>query len=233
MRKFFVCNKILSKFFVRSFDEGGISYSLEADRRHTIAEHEWWSDVPLGPQGPHDGLPDALRAPSAGARTFGTVVSRGLSLALTSRAVIAKIVGSVVALAILVAGLSACVALFLYLWVMPMHPMRALGWKEALARVHVRTQLGDARGCVPPPQAQVFLDSSGAPVRYVATIRFGQCGSFQEPSIKVFGEQGTLLQRIETFPQAPARMPSEADLARWVRGLTPGESFPYYASANP
>ncbi|MDB4941096.1 MAG: Hemolysin [Labilithrix sp.] len=23
---------------------------------------DWWSDVPIGPQGPHDGLPDAVRA---------------------------------------------------------------------------------------------------------------------------------------------------------------------------
>ena len=44
-------------------DDNRIYYPLDVERRHQIAEHEWWSDIPLAPQGPHDGLPDAQRGP--------------------------------------------------------------------------------------------------------------------------------------------------------------------------
>lgn len=39
-----------------------IYYPLHPQRRGDMSWAEWWEDVPKRPQGPHDGLPDALRA---------------------------------------------------------------------------------------------------------------------------------------------------------------------------
>jgi len=39
-----------------------IYYPLDPSRRNDMPWSAWWDDVPARPQGPHDGLPDALRA---------------------------------------------------------------------------------------------------------------------------------------------------------------------------
>ncbi|MBI5516311.1 MAG: cupin domain-containing protein [Deltaproteobacteria bacterium] len=39
-----------------------IYYPLHPSRRGDMPWSAWWDDVPARPQGPHDGLPDALRA---------------------------------------------------------------------------------------------------------------------------------------------------------------------------
>jgi uncharacterized cupin superfamily protein len=39
-----------------------IFYPLNPSRRQDMPEQYWWSDVPQRELGPHDGLPDALRA---------------------------------------------------------------------------------------------------------------------------------------------------------------------------
>lgn len=39
-----------------------IFYPLHPSRRQDMAPQDWWHDVPARPLGPHDGLPDALRA---------------------------------------------------------------------------------------------------------------------------------------------------------------------------
>jgi uncharacterized cupin superfamily protein len=39
-----------------------IFYPLHPSRRNDLTWSQWWDDVPVRPQGPHDGLPDALRA---------------------------------------------------------------------------------------------------------------------------------------------------------------------------
>lgn len=39
-----------------------IFYPLNPSRRADMAPSDWWDDVPAQPLGPHDGLPDALRA---------------------------------------------------------------------------------------------------------------------------------------------------------------------------
>ncbi len=38
-----------------------IYYPLHPSRRGDMAWSQWWDDVPVRPQGSHDGLPDALR----------------------------------------------------------------------------------------------------------------------------------------------------------------------------
>jgi uncharacterized cupin superfamily protein len=38
-----------------------IFYPLHPQRRGDLPHSEWWDDIPLRPQGPHDGKPDALR----------------------------------------------------------------------------------------------------------------------------------------------------------------------------
>ncbi len=38
---------------------------LHPHRRREVPAGQWWSDIPLGPQGPHDGKPDALRTKGA------------------------------------------------------------------------------------------------------------------------------------------------------------------------
>jgi uncharacterized cupin superfamily protein len=38
-----------------------IFYPLNPSRRGDLTWSQWWDDVPVRPQGPHDGLPDALR----------------------------------------------------------------------------------------------------------------------------------------------------------------------------
>jgi uncharacterized cupin superfamily protein len=38
-----------------------IFYPLHPSRRTDMKASDWWDDVPRHPQGPHDGLPDALR----------------------------------------------------------------------------------------------------------------------------------------------------------------------------
>lgn len=38
-----------------------IYYPLHPGRKADIPASEWWGDIPLAPQGPHDGLPDRLR----------------------------------------------------------------------------------------------------------------------------------------------------------------------------
>ncbi len=38
-----------------------IFYPLNPSRRSDLTSEQWWSDVPVQPQGPHDGLPDAQR----------------------------------------------------------------------------------------------------------------------------------------------------------------------------
>lgn len=38
-----------------------IYYPLNPSRRADMTWSNWWDDVPARPQGPHDGLPDALR----------------------------------------------------------------------------------------------------------------------------------------------------------------------------
>jgi len=39
-----------------------IYYPLHPSRRNDMTWSEWWDDVPVRPQGPHDGRPDAQRA---------------------------------------------------------------------------------------------------------------------------------------------------------------------------
>lgn len=39
-----------------------IFYPLHPQRKDQLAAKDWWSDIPLAPQGPHDGKPDVLRA---------------------------------------------------------------------------------------------------------------------------------------------------------------------------
>lgn len=39
-----------------------IFYPLNPGRRGDLPAREWWDDIPIGPQGSHDGKPDALRA---------------------------------------------------------------------------------------------------------------------------------------------------------------------------
>jgi uncharacterized cupin superfamily protein len=39
-----------------------IYYPLHAQRRLDLPSGRWWHDVPVGPQGSHDGMPDALRS---------------------------------------------------------------------------------------------------------------------------------------------------------------------------
>lgn len=39
-----------------------IYYPRHPSRRSDLTWSQWWDDVPARPQGPHDGLPDALRA---------------------------------------------------------------------------------------------------------------------------------------------------------------------------
>lgn len=47
-----------------------IYYPLNPQRRNDMPWSSWWDDVPARPQGPHDGLPDALRKrPPGGKRT--------------------------------------------------------------------------------------------------------------------------------------------------------------------
>ncbi len=41
-----------------------IYYPLHPGRRNDLAWSEWWADVPKRRMGPHDGMPDALRARS-------------------------------------------------------------------------------------------------------------------------------------------------------------------------
>ena len=43
-----------------------IFYPLNPSRRKDLTWSQWWDDVPVRPQGPHDGLPDALRARRVG-----------------------------------------------------------------------------------------------------------------------------------------------------------------------
>ncbi|MGH7923278.1 MAG: cupin domain-containing protein [Candidatus Binatus sp.] len=38
-----------------------IYYPLHPGRRDDLPASEWWDDIPKHPQGPHDGMPDALR----------------------------------------------------------------------------------------------------------------------------------------------------------------------------
>lgn len=38
-----------------------IFYPLNPSRKQDLKASDWWDDLPLQPQGPHDGLPDALR----------------------------------------------------------------------------------------------------------------------------------------------------------------------------
>ena len=45
----------------RSKSTNRIFYPLNPSRRADIPASEWWDDIPLHPQGPHDGLPDRLR----------------------------------------------------------------------------------------------------------------------------------------------------------------------------
>jgi len=45
-----------------------ISYPLHPQRRNDMPWSAWWEDVPKRPMGPHDGMPDALRAKSPGRR---------------------------------------------------------------------------------------------------------------------------------------------------------------------
>jgi uncharacterized cupin superfamily protein len=42
-----------------------IYYPLNPVRREQIRWSEWWDDIPLRAQGPHDGLPRAVRARNA------------------------------------------------------------------------------------------------------------------------------------------------------------------------
>jgi uncharacterized cupin superfamily protein len=42
-----------------------IYYPLHPQRRNDLPSSEWWDDVPKNRLGPHDGMPDALRARSA------------------------------------------------------------------------------------------------------------------------------------------------------------------------
>jgi uncharacterized cupin superfamily protein len=44
-----------------------IFYPLHPQRRGDMPWSHWWNDVPLRPQGPHDGKPDALRKKERGA----------------------------------------------------------------------------------------------------------------------------------------------------------------------
>lgn len=44
----------------RSKPENRIVYPLNPERRGM--REDWWDDAPVGPLGPHDGLPDAVRA---------------------------------------------------------------------------------------------------------------------------------------------------------------------------
>jgi uncharacterized cupin superfamily protein len=43
-------------------NDNQIFYPHHPQRRNEIPPHSWWSDIRLNPQGPHDGLPDALRS---------------------------------------------------------------------------------------------------------------------------------------------------------------------------
>jgi uncharacterized cupin superfamily protein len=45
-----------------SLSDNQIYYPLHPKRRSDMPWSHWWDDVPKRPQGPHDGLPDALRA---------------------------------------------------------------------------------------------------------------------------------------------------------------------------
>ena len=42
----------------RTKSDNRIFYPLDQDRRGDMPWVEWWQDIPLGPQGPHDGKPD-------------------------------------------------------------------------------------------------------------------------------------------------------------------------------
>jgi uncharacterized cupin superfamily protein len=42
----------------RTKPDNRIYYPLDSGRRGDLAASEWWEDIPLGPQGPHDGKPD-------------------------------------------------------------------------------------------------------------------------------------------------------------------------------
>jgi uncharacterized cupin superfamily protein len=41
-----------------------IYYPLNPSRRTDLTRSQWWENVPARPQGPHDGMPDALRGSS-------------------------------------------------------------------------------------------------------------------------------------------------------------------------
>ena len=45
----------------RDRSDNRIYYPLHPGRRHDMPWSHWWDDIPLREQGPHDGLPDALR----------------------------------------------------------------------------------------------------------------------------------------------------------------------------
>jgi len=47
----------------RDRSDNRIYYPLHPGRRHDMPWSHWWDDIPLREQGPHDGLPDALRGP--------------------------------------------------------------------------------------------------------------------------------------------------------------------------
>jgi uncharacterized cupin superfamily protein len=42
-----------------------IYYPLHPNRRNDVPSSEWWEDIPKHQLGPHDGMPDALRARTA------------------------------------------------------------------------------------------------------------------------------------------------------------------------
>lgn len=46
-----------------------IYYPLHPERQAQLPAAAWWTDIPLAPQGPHDGLPDALREKRRGSGT--------------------------------------------------------------------------------------------------------------------------------------------------------------------
>ena len=43
-----------------------IYYPLHPQRRNDLPQSEWWDDIPKHRMGPHDGMPDALRAQRRG-----------------------------------------------------------------------------------------------------------------------------------------------------------------------
>jgi uncharacterized cupin superfamily protein len=47
----------------RTKPDNRIFYPLHPHRRAQMPWSRWWEDVPLRPQGPHDGLPEAQRCP--------------------------------------------------------------------------------------------------------------------------------------------------------------------------